>query len=164
MSRYLDYQDAYPKAMFRGVHLDVEPHQDPDFSDNREDALLDYSAFVIRACADYGGLDFDIPFWFDSAVYETVISSASRVFVMSYRDTAEAMRDAAAEELAYAKSLDKPVFLCAEIHSDEGDRVSYGEEGKSYMYGELNKLKAFTEYGKLGLAIHHIETWKALKD
>ncbi len=174
MSKYRNYQAAAEQnAHFSGVHLDVEPHQDPGFSADRSQILNAYLNFVTEACAAHGPLDFDIPFWLSDPVqyggaeiplYQAVIAEASRVFVMSYRDTASAMYNAAQEELAYAKSLNKPIVLGAETYSAEGDNVSFAEEGKEYMYQEINKLPALAGYAKCGVCIHQIKTWFDLKD
>jgi hypothetical protein len=168
--KYAEYQKSTaPSEKFSGVHLDVEPHQDPAFSANRKNILNTYLHFVIDVCAEYEtDLDFDIPFWFDDEVpyrgntvklFEAVMSEANRVFVMSYRDTAEEMYEAAKDEIAFAKKHNQEIILGAETYSEEGDHVSYFEEGKKYMYAELAKLHGFIDYKNYGIAIHHIKTW-----
>lgn len=95
--------------------------------------------------------------------YAHMILIADRVFIMSYRDTAEAIYDTAADEIAFAEANGKTPVLGVETYSEEGDSVSFLEEGKRYMYGELDKLRGMLSDGS-GLAIHHIETWRGLKD
>ena len=115
--------------------------------------------------------DFDIPFWLEEqvsfegqtkAAFKFVLDYADRVFVMSYRDSAEAMFDVAQEELAYANEIGKPIFLSAETGQEE-DVVTYFEEGKAYLNSQLEKLKEMVG-DEFNIAIHHIKSWKALQD
>ncbi|GHW02592.1 hypothetical protein AGMMS50249_3780 [candidate division SR1 bacterium] len=167
ISKYQTYQDqASASAKFAGLHLDVEPHQHPDFASNRAQKLADYLAFVVKTRETYPNekIDFDIPFWFDDTIsyrgqqtplYQAVMSEASRVFVMAYRDSADAMADVAKEELAFAKSTNKQIFLSAETYSEEGDHVSFAQEGAEYMMSELKKLEIKIG-SENGIAIHWI--------
>ena len=82
---------------------------------------------------------------------------------MSYRDEATKMYDVSSDEINYASSLGKKIYLGAETYSLEGDNVSYLEEGKKYMYSELDKLRNLIP-SDFGIAIHQIKTWKELKE
>ncbi|SDD96398.1 hypothetical protein [Niabella drilacis] len=177
MTKYTQYQNSVGSAQrFSGIHLDVEPHQDPQFQLQRATILQQYIDFVTWVCAQYkdaGSIDFDIPFWLDDEVlyngtqrrlYEAVISEATRVFIMSYRDTAAKMYDVSKEEIAFAVSQNKQIFLGAETASSkEGDQVTYYEEGKAYMYGEFQKLKTLCGNINYGVSVHHIKSWYSLK-
>lgn len=177
MNQYTQYQSsASGTQRFSGIHLDVEPHQDPEFAQHRATILQQYTDFVAWVCEQYtsaGTIDFDIPFWLDDEVvykgekrrlYEAVISAAARVFIMSYRDTAAKMYEVSKEEIAFAASQNKLLFLGAETASSkEGDAVSYAEEGKAYMYSEFQKLNALCGNVRYGLSIHHIKSWYDLK-
>jgi heme/copper-type cytochrome/quinol oxidase subunit 4 len=168
MSKYVSF------ATFDGLHLDVEPHQNPAFGEtvNGDNIILQqYIDFVTAVITQYPDIkiDFDIPFWFDNytvlvnggerPLHEVVIDSATRVFIMSYRDTAEKIIDISKEELSYAKSKNKQIFLGVECYSNEGDQVSFVEEGKQVMYAEINKLKDLIPYQKYGVAIHQVARW-----
>jgi hypothetical protein len=171
MVRYLAYQSTAAAAeRFSGVHLDVEPHQDPNFDTDRTAIMERYLNFVVSVCAEYKDtkFDFDIPFWFDDIVeyggqriplYAAVISASHRVFVMSYRDTAAEMWNVGKEEVAFAKENGRRIFLCASADSAEGDRMGYSEEGRDFMTAEMGKLKDMADYDGLGIAIHHIKIW-----
>ncbi|MGJ7031736.1 hypothetical protein [Niabella hirudinis] len=177
MNQYTQYQNSVSSAQrFSGVHLDVEPHQDPDFAQQRATIMQQYIDFVSWVCSQYtgaGNLDFDIPFWLDDMVqyqgqqrrlYEAVISAATRVFIMSYRDTAAKMYDVSKEELAFAGTQNKQIFLGAETASSkEGDAVTYFEEGKAYMYREFQKLPALCGNSNFGVSVHHIKSWYDMK-
>lgn len=131
IAKYQAYQNQVSSnAKFAGLHLDVEPHQHPNFSSERAKILDDYLAFMIKTRETYPSekIDFDIPFWLDDTVqyngqniplYQAIISESSRVFVMAYRDTAEAMYDVAKEEVAFANQIKKQIFLSAETYSEE---------------------------------------------
>ncbi|MCD2423416.1 hypothetical protein LQ567_11635 [Niabella pedocola] len=178
MNKYTQYQNtAVGTKRFAGIHLDVEPHQDPTFAQRRAVIMQQYIDFVTWVTSQYsaaGNIDFDIPFWLDDTVlykgqnrllYEAVISEATRVFIMSYRDTAAKMYDVSKEEIAFASSLNKQLFLGAETApSSEGDAVSYAEEGKAYMYSEFKKLSILCGNADYGVSVHHISTWYKLKN
>ena len=184
MTKYQNYQQTYNDAMFDGVHLDVEPHQAKDdeqtrdvnesFFANRTAYLTKYVEFVYYVTNIYGEIkfDFDIPFWFDDEIefegekkecFKYVIDFANRVFVMSYRDTAEAIVAVASEELEYAKRKNKQIAVSVEMTSNEGDIVSFQEESKAVLCLQLKMLEELINQDYL-LSIHHIETWENLKE
>jgi len=177
MSRYTQYQNSAGSGQrFSGIHLDVEPHQDPEFQQRRAGILQQYIDFVVWVSSQYplaGNIDFDIPFWLDdmvmykgaqSRLYEAVINEATRVFIMSYRDTAAKMYEVSKEEIAFATLKNKQIFLGAETApSGEGDIVSYVEEGKAYMYNEFQQLATLCGDANYGLSVHHIKSWYNMK-
>ncbi|MDR3139669.1 MAG: hypothetical protein LBT95_08370 [Treponema sp.] len=172
---YQDYQNRVSETRrFAGVHLDIEPHQHPQFASRRAEILAEYLA-LIMGLQNQMPVEIDIPFWFDDPVpykggekplYQALIDTVNRVFVMSYRDTAAKMYEVAQEEIGYAASLNKPLMLGAELSpSGEGDQVSYAEEGKAYLYSQLEELLTkLPDVSQFGVAIHHIASWYGLKD
>lgn len=172
---YLAYQKANPKAQFCGIHLDIEPHQNPDFEENRYDLIYNLIDLANTLKKTYPKIkfDYDLPFWLEDEIsyngktkpaYEFMIDIANRIFVMSYRDTAEGILDVAEEEIAYAKQKNKGLILCVETsETSEEEFVSFFEEGKKVLQEELEKVKA--EIPKtFGISIHHIRSWFELKD
>ncbi len=171
---YNSYQKQYSNAKFRGLHLDIEPHQNPDFEQNRYGLiykLIDLAHILKDSYPDIK-IDYDLPFWLHDEIsfrgntrpaYEFMIDIADRAFFMSYRDTAEAIYDVAAQEISYARQSGKIIFLSVETYSTEGDNVSFYEEGAEKMLEELKRLKKKIPRS-FGLAIHHISAWKDLRD
>ena len=82
---------------------------------------------------------------------------------MSYRDSASGMLSVASEEIEYAFSLDKPIFLGAETGGEE-DIVTFIQEGRDYFYSQMALLEKSLPYSNIGLSIHDIKRWKALKN
>lgn len=173
ISQYNEFNNQYPTTRFEGIHLDVEPHQFADFEGNKDYYMQKYVEFVYDITATYTDIkfDFDIPSWFNTIVtmgeeeknaYKFVFDYADRVFVMSYRDSAEQIYQVAKDELEYAKSINKPIFLSVETGREE-DIVTFETEGKAYMYKELKKLKSLVNQ-EYGLSIHHLKSWYKLKD
>jgi hypothetical protein len=170
---YGEYQNSVSDTQrFSGVHLDIEPHQHPGFEKNRAEILAAFLALIVRLQRQMP-IEIDIPFWFDDEVshegrkkplYQALIDTAQRVFVMSYRDTAEMMYHVAKEEIAYARLVNRSIMLGAELYSEEGDHVSYMEEGRTYLYRQLDLLKDSLNFLQSGVAIHHIATWYELRD
>ncbi len=176
LKRYQNYQTNNPAAQFAGVHLDIEPHQDPNFGNEGERTkLLTSLVILVKTLKNNYPLitfDYDIPFWLDDELtidgicqpaYAHIIETADRTFLMSYRDTADAIYDTAKEEVAFAAAKNKTIFLGVETYSEEGDYVSFQEEGKNYMNTELDKLRAKMP-DNFGIAIHQIKTWYDLKN
>ena len=167
---YLLFQ-SQSESKFSGIHLDIEPHQSPNFETNREETILKYLELVEFITSSYPNItfDFDIPFWLEDEIsfggetkeaFKFVFDMASRVFVMSYRDTAEDILAVAAEELEYAKETNKPIFLCVET-GEEDPNITFFEEGKKFLFGELEKIK---NSNAVGISIHDIVRLKNLKD
>ena len=185
VSKYTAYQNAAASdEKFYAMHLDVEPHQHPDFGTERAKVLQWYADFTVNkatAAAKTAGalLEFDIPFWFNDTVTDAgtgnriglndlMAKYCDTIVIMSYRDTAQSMHDVSKEEIASAKKYGCKIVLGAETYSTEGDAVSYMEEGKKYMVSELTKLNIMLlqDYPSrnFGLAIHYNETWYQLKN
>lgn len=177
ISKYQDFQKQYPSSNFAGVHLDIEPHQNPNFDTNRTSLIekLIQTAKLLNTLYPSISFDYDIPFWLNDEIkdilsdtdnkipaYKQIMSIANRTFVMSYRDTADEIFNISKEELEYSSKINKPIFLCVETKSDEGDNVSFMEESKTEMVSELNKLKSLISEN-VGISIHQIKTWKDLK-
>ena len=180
MNKYIAYQNKAPeKSKFAGLHLDLEPLLLPGFEENKEDFLQDYLDFVVWVCSRYQSgpgfispavtIDFDIPYWYDNDVayrggkiklYQALIIEADRVFVMSYRDTAQKTYEASKKEVAFAGSLGKQIILGAETgRVDETPEDSYYGKGRDFFYEQLHELHQLVEYGNYGLSIHHIGSW-----
>ena len=163
------------KYRFAGIHLDIEPHQDPQFKNGDREYLLQRLVTLVYGLSQkYPDIkfDYDIPFWIHDEVelngktlpaYAHVIDNADRTFMMSYRDTAQAVYDVAKDEAEYAVSVGKTLVLGVETYSEEGDNVSFMEEGKNYMYGEIEKIRTMIP-NDFGVAIHQIKTWYGLQE
>ena len=171
VGEFLDFQQS-SEYKFKGIHLDIEPHQHPEFDQKREDLITAFAKLTLALKRDYPDvrIEYDIPFWLEDEVtvhgitkpaYEFVIDNAYRVTMMSYRDSAEKILDCAKEEIGYAKSVGKPLNLSVETGENE-DIVTFYEEGSAYMFGELSAVrKALPD--NFGIAIHHIKDWRELK-
>ena len=162
-------------GLYSGIQLDVEPHQFDDFEQNRTTYIYNLidMAHYLKQIFPTIKFDYCIAFWLDDEItyggvtkpaYKHMIDVANRVILMSYRDSATGMIDVAKEEIEYAKATGKSLVLGAETSkSDEDDVVTYFEEGKRYMQEQL-KIVENTLPKNFGISIHHVATWKQLKD
>ncbi len=169
IDKFVIYNDTYD-CKFKGVHLDIEPHQFDDFDERREYYITRLVELIDYINREYRSLDitWDIPFWIDDAIefsgvskeaYKHIIDLADGVVFMTYRDSAEDIYKLAKDELDYAKSTGKIIFLSVETNDvDEAEKVTFFEEGASYMYEQLEKLKTLIDV-PYGLCIHHLESW-----
>ena len=184
IDEYLAYQkNAAPNEKLCGLHFDVEPHQRPDFSENR-DAILDlYADFVVRTCAilhEAGErVEWDIPFWFDSftvgapdggrvSLLELLADNADALCLMSYRNTAAAVLDLSEEEIEVCRRHGIGVICGLDAYSEEGPDVSFAGKSKEDLYrvaAEVYRtLRETSDGGEYGIAIHYLDTWYALMD
>ena len=173
INQYIEFNAQNPNKSFAGIHLDIEPHQHPNFQNNKTLYLQKYIELVYDITTTFSTInfDFDIPAWFNTIIsfdnrvqeaYMYVFDYADRVFVMSYRDTAETIISFASDEIDYARLTHKKLFLCVETGNEE-DKVTFKDETKEYMYAELNKLKELLNQ-EYGISIHHLKTWYDMKD
>lgn len=172
MQEYLAFQreSAYP---FAGVHLDIEPHQHPEFDEKWEELILGLVALARTLDRTYPDVSFgyDIPFWLHDEIsadgetkpaYAFMIDIADEVTLMSYRDDADAIYDVAKEEIGYAISAGKTLCLGVETGENEDDIVTFYEEGAAYLSDQLAALREMLPQD-FGIVVHHIETWRSLR-
>jgi len=180
MNRYLTYQKKAPEnRKFSGLHLDIEPHQNPKFGENYQTFLQDYVDWAVWVCSDYrtaindlapgSTIDFDLATWHyidviyrgkETKLYEAIIAEADRAFVMAYRDSAAESYELAKPELDFAKSIHKQIVLGVETGRLEKDpHISYYGKGRYYFYEQLYELNGLADYVNCGLSIHHISSW-----
>ena len=170
VKKYLAYNASNQQTQFAGIHFDVEPQQFDDFQANRTAYLQKYIDFVHSTSIKYANinLDFDIPAWFNDEIeydgktkqaFKFVTDFASRIFVMSYRDSAEKIFATGKDEFEYASQVGKAMFFGVETnYTDEGDNISFFEEGKTYFESEIQNLKALVGEN-FNLSVHHLKSW-----
>lgn len=179
-----NYQNsALPEEKFKGVHLDVEPYLNSQYSTNMNAVLQNYQACFVNSvskCNELGlTLGVDIPFWFDGVYYTTpygsgnlaqwVIKNVKNVTVMAYRDTAlgnNGIIGLTSTEMNLGKQYGSVITIAVETQQcTEGSHLSFYEEGQKYMYSQLNTVytnySIYSSFG--GFAIHHVASWMALK-
>ncbi len=181
--RFMKYQSGVSeKARFYGIHFDVEPHQNPDFLDKRDEYQQSFSELVSRMSeklsrAGYES-EWDIAFWFDSdtvtdkdgetiPLIESLAMSADTLCLMSYRNKGTAVIDLSKEEIAAGKKYSCRIVCGVECYSEEGADVSFAADGKRAMYRELSIIYKLLEYNgleKYGVAVHYLDTWYKLAD
>lgn len=172
IERYQEFQNV-SDYKFDGIHLDIEPHQDPSFSTNRLDLITKLINLVYNLKQFDIEFHYDIPFWLDDLVtidgtekkaHEWMIDYADKVVIMSYRDTKDAILNVASDEYIYANSVNKEIMISVETYSTEGDFVSFYEEGKKELNSVIDSLFCDKIDGISGIAIHHIKSWYDLKE
>lgn len=165
---------------FNGVHLDIEPYLNSQYSQNMNGVLANYQSLLLSAinnCNALGiSLAVDMAFWFDGVTYsnkygtgnlaEWVIKNVKSVVIMAYRDTATAITSAVSKELSFGKLYGATVTVGVETQkSSEGGTISFYEEGQTYMNQELSKVytscSGNPSFG--GFAIHHVMSWMVLR-
>lgn len=173
LNNYQMFLSNNKNAKFAGVHLDIEPHQFPDFKENRKKRISQLIEFANTIKKEYPNInfDYDLPFWLEDEIsfngitksaFAHIMDICNRVFLMSYRDSAEKILNCAKEEIAYAVQTNKTMFLCVETGKEE-EGVTFLNLGKKYMNKELEKVKAQIPK-HFGISVHDIDRWYSLKD
>jgi len=173
VNEFVQYQNNFDYD-FEGVHLDIEPHQHPDFDSKRNELITKLVAISNELKQTYSSVKFeyDIPFWLDDEIsyggqtkqaFKFMIDYADRIFLMSYRDTAQKIYDVSKDEIEYAKAVDKTLVLGVETKENEIDIVSFFEEGKSVMNEEIKTIQTMLP-NNFGICVHHIKSWFDLKN
>ena len=173
-------EEACDITRFAGVHLNIEPHQDPAWKDGDTDTrnrlLQNYIDLKVRVTDRFGKMDWSVPFWWTGEepylvnyrgekmhLYQASILEANRVFVMSYRNTAEETYHIGQHYVDFAREVGRPIFLSALVkpgsENPEYDHVFYYLKGFDYMENELAKLRELVDYSALGIAVHDICGW-----
>lgn len=166
------FQQTAP-VPFAGLHLDIEPHQDPNFEQNRVACITALIALADTLQNKYPDLHiaYDIPIWLHDMItcqgvtkpaYAHMIDRASRITLMSYRDSCEEIYRSAEDEIRYAVQAGKPLDLGVETQPNDDDIVTFYEEGAGYMYRELASLREKLP-SDFGIVIHHIKSWRELR-
>lgn len=124
----------------RGFQIDVEPYLLPDFPRHRTDYLERYLTLIRllsrKAHAAHLRFSLVIPFWFDNLYVQGkplafhAVDVADEVVIMSYRTTAEAVLEIAADTLAYARYRHTPVKLGLELKPIPDERHQIYKMGK----------------------------------
>lgn len=160
-------------ARFKGIHLDVEPYDTPEWSQNRDLVVKKYQDFVVstleKAHSMGLGLYLDIPYWFDEITFNNiygegnlaqwVIGKVDGVNIMAYKDRAQDIIDISKNEVLFAKSAGKRIVISVETQSLPQNDVTFYEEGLAFMYTELEKVRNYfygLGYDNIGFAVHHL--------
>jgi len=173
-------ESACEATRFAGVHINIEPHQDPAWknadADTRNKILQRYIDLKVRVTDCFGPMDWSIPFWWWAQepflvnhrgetryLYRASILEADRVFVLSYRNTAQGIYDVGRHCIDFAREVDRPIFLSALAHygreNPEHDHVYFYLRGYEYMMHVLTQLREIVDYEASGIAVHEINGW-----
>lgn len=112
---------------FEGIQIDVEPYLKKDFNLRKEyyvRQFLRMAQDLRRHAGDDLKLSFALPFWFDTLTIDGdkplsfhIIDIADEVVIMSYRTDYDEIINSAVQELCYASSVGKPLYLGLEINN-----------------------------------------------
>lgn len=174
---------AKDSEKFYGIHLDVEPHQLPDWQENEALVHQQYADFLVWArelCQREGiAMEVDIPFWFDSlnasfqgqsmSLGEIALHLCDATLLMSYRDNAEAILACGDKLMPIAKAMGKKLILAVETGKIYEDiNITFHHLGTARMYRELKKLYDLVQQddraGEIGYAIHYFDSWRRLPE
>ena len=181
LEAFFEWQESACEATrFAGVHLNIKPHQDPTWrnanANTRNELLQSYIDLKVRVTDRFGPMDWSIPFWWQAQepylveyrgemmyLYRASILEANRVFVMSYRSTAQDTYYVGQHHINFAREVERPIFLSALAHygdeNPEYDHVHYYFFGNEYMIHELAQLREIVDHPDLGIAVHEIVGW-----
>lgn len=174
--------DSQDNERFYGMHMDIEPHQLPEWQNRNEETVQGFCDFVhlSRQFADRTGslLEMDIPCWFDQFtcwdsngdsinLTELCIRHADTTLFMSYRDNARAALEFAQTGLKLAELYKKNISLAFETgHIYEEINITFDHLGTLPLKTELKNLRQIVEreypLSNIGYAVHHYNSWVKL--
>lgn len=187
-NNFFDWLTIYQKAsslneQFKGVHLDVEPYLNYNYSNNPNKEIGNYQDFLLsskNSCDQLNlNLGIDIPFWFNEVSYNTIYGSGNltewifqnikTISIMAYRDIADGdngINKISETEMNLCQKYNVKATIAVETGNvPDTTFVTFFEEGQSYMYNELNSV--YTNYGTNsyfnGFAIHYLDSWMNMK-
>jgi hypothetical protein len=130
-----------------------------------------------------------VPFWYDEGLAPVsyngqskflsyhVLDIVDEIAIMDYRDSAggtisnqDGQIDHGKQEINYATGVGKKAMVGAETMPPDGTGIpgyiTYNDEGLRYMNRELNKVDSYfgSQAGYGGIAIHHYDTYKSMKN
>ena len=185
---FFHWLTKYQKAsslneQFKGVHLDVEPYLNGQYSTNPNKTISKYQDFLLASKSSCNKLNLnlgiDIPFWFNEVRYNTIYGSGNlsewvfqnikTITIMAYRDIAtgdNGINKIAETEMNLCQKYNIKATIAVETGSlPDTPFVTFFEEGKFYMYNELNSvyINYRTNSSFNGFAIHYLDSWMNMK-
>jgi hypothetical protein len=150
---------------FERLHMDIEPHALPGWSDDRASLLSNLVDVVARAKSTGLPVDVDIPAWYWSvrttlgeAGDDAVMRVADSVTLMAYQDSPAKILSLAGPSLLTGARIGKPVYIGVNIADPSPDvpQTSLFGQPRSAVLGGLEEVR---EKGKGipcfgGIAIH----------
>lgn len=155
IKQIFDYNSKYENK-FTAIHLDIEPYLLPDWENNKEFYFNSYCDNMTKLSKeikihnsdknDNLKLILDIPFWYDKASLERILSIADEVTVMDYTDDLNdfILRGNAIFSIADQKG--KKVNIGIDLNDIKYDEIL------SYAKTSKNEFKKHLSFGEI--AIH----------
>ncbi|MCM3130290.1 MULTISPECIES: hypothetical protein [unclassified Paenibacillus] len=179
---FVEWIEAYQSGAeenerFSGIHVDIEPHVLAEWKSDRDSVVAQWQSNVSYLTNEAKRMELkitaDIPFWLDNytvpggdmKISSWMIRQFDAVAVMAYRDTANAIYNAAASELKEASELGKKVSIAVETNrSNEGNFITFYEEDCDYMRAELQELEQMANKhdSYIGISVHDYGNWSKL--
>ncbi|MCD8501970.1 MAG: hypothetical protein LRY71_10190 [Bacillaceae bacterium] len=160
--------------------MDIEPYLLVNWETDREEILERYQKTIddLAKKATEMNLVFgvDIPFWFDEIEYNNkfgkgllaqwLVENADEITIMAYRDTADEIIRIVRAELDWANELDKQLYIAVETVELPEQQVTFEGNGRKEMEKQLKRVKKHFKHEQSfkGVAIHHYESWKSMKE
>lgn len=178
VKKVLAYNDSVAKnAAFIGVHFDVEPYVLPNWDEDRQDVLKQWSSSASKYInfAKENGLIVGsaLPFWTDQEAvtdyynhfYEEMIDKQDYVTLMAYRNSAlgpNSIIPLTRSEIEYANSPKIEVGL--ELMPNDLDYVSFHNRSTLQLEKEMAIVRSYYASSDLkgfkGITLHDYDAWE----
>jgi hypothetical protein len=178
-----DFNQAHTDTQFDGFQFDIEYYNQPGFSSKRAEYNSDFLSLVDKLVKQTSGefkLGFAIPYWLDDKNGNYVFNDLAAklntakgtyVTIMAYRnypDGEDGVINLAKGEIEYVKKNTPNVSVIVAQETDTGEAPKttfYGKSKQDLKYTVKTIVDYFKSYNNFtGIAIHHLESYKNLKD
>lgn len=175
--------EASSVQKIRGIHLDVEPYNQPAWHTNDRQTIIDgwlaainYFKDLTKGLKDVE-IGADLPFWLDQIPISTsegtivmshwMLEKLDYVTIMAYRDQALShggIVDVVKNEIETANRLNKKVIVGIETNPTDQSYTSFYKKELGYELKQVQLIdKSLGLYSSYeGVAVHDYEGWRKL--
>jgi hypothetical protein len=168
-------ESARRTGLFSGLHVDVEPYALPAWNTDQATVVRGYLQMLTQLRAQPLPVEYDVPFWYSTIAVasggnlaDAVLARASRLIVLTYRNTVtgpNSLLEVGRDMLTRAKpgtairlAIETQPLASCPYCTFFGARQS----AVNAALTDIDRLAGgYPVYA--GVAVHHYQTWRALR-
>ena len=155
---------------FSGVHLDIEPWADVQWTEKAPQLLAGLAAAVGRVRGQRPDLriEVDLPAWLATthpAGFEMVVQAADALTVMAYRDRSLAILEFSQSARGQLGRFQKPYRLGVDTLRQPLQSTTFYDDGRAVLAEQTSSVEQAlsADHWFRGMAVHDAGGWQALR-